>query len=277
VSPFPSCCLGCILTKYFLALRSQLGLPLGSSDSKVADSCPRSRLLCRGLGCYALDLNAFQQDTYLAFTCLRRRSRSPEMVPGKTFFTTHDACRLIRKVTDALGNFLSSPLYTVGRSRWTIPWDLIVALVRCSRCHPGCRAWHDTSSGTKPLHFIRHTLILTDAQTLSRLHVCATLAFSQVIGSICVMVARATAPDRIGPGSVFPDASKWDFNQGLKGTVQLRLVGVVFLTFFIPSGSPMALPLFWLALISQIIIVLGYFWFYRKEQLCEWVRFIATS
>jgi hypothetical protein len=31
------------------------------------------------------------------------------------------------------------------------------------------------------------------------------------------MVARATAPNRVGPGSVFPDASKWDFNEGLKG------------------------------------------------------------
>ena len=31
----------------------------------------------------------------------------------------------------------------------------------------------------------------------------------------------------------------------------------------------MALPLFWLALISQLIIVIGYFWFYRKEQLCK--------
>lgn len=51
-------------------------------------------------------------------------------------------------------------------------------------------------------------------QTLSRLHVCATLAFSQVIGSVAVIVARATAPNRIGPGSVFPDASTWDF-QGL--------------------------------------------------------------
>jgi alpha-1,3-glucan synthase len=29
----------------------------------------------------------------------------------------------------------------------------------------------------------------------------------------------------------------------------------------------MALPLFWIALICQLIIVLGYFWFYRKEQL----------
>jgi len=38
-------------------------------------------------------------------------------------------------------------------------------------------------------------------QTLSRLHVCATLAFGQGIGAICVMVARATAPDRLGlPG-----------------------------------------------------------------------------
>ena len=54
-------------------------------------------------------------------------------------------------------------------------------------------------------------------QTLSRLHVCATLAFAQIIGSICVMVARATAPNRIGPGSVFPDAGSWDFGQGLQG------------------------------------------------------------
>jgi len=85
-------------------------------------------------------------------------------------------------------------------------------------------------------------------QTLSRLHVCATLAFAQVIGAICVMVARATAPDRIGPGSVFPDAATWDFGDGLQ-------------------GSPMASAPFWIALICQIVIVVGYFWFYRKEQL----------
>ncbi|KAI9466337.1 glycoside hydrolase family 13 and glycosyltransferase family 5 protein [Lactarius psammicola] len=87
-------------------------------------------------------------------------------------------------------------------------------------------------------------------QTLSRLHVCATLAFSQIIGSICVMVARATAPNRIGPESVFPDAGKWDFQDGL-------------------SGSPMASAPFWIALASQLIIVIGYFWFYRKEQLAR--------
>ena len=86
-------------------------------------------------------------------------------------------------------------------------------------------------------------------QTLSRLHVCATLAFAQIIGSVCVMVARATAPNRIGPGTVFPDIATWDFQaNGLK-------------------GSPMANAPFWLALICQLVIVIGYFWFYRKEQL----------
>lgn len=30
----------------------------------------------------------------------------------------------------------------------------------------------------------------------------------------------------------------------------------------------MASPAFWVALVSQLIIVFGYFWFYRKEQLC---------
>jgi len=94
---------------------------------------------------------------------------------------------------------------------------------------------------------LTHTIIL---QTLSRLHVCATLAFSQIIGSICVMVARATAPNRIGPESVFPDAGTWDFQTGLK-------------------GSPLASAPFWIALTCQLVIVIGYFWFYRKEQLGE--------
>jgi alpha-1,3-glucan synthase len=31
------------------------------------------------------------------------------------------------------------------------------------------------------------------------------------------MIARATAPNRLGPGTVFPDAAKWDFSQGLAG------------------------------------------------------------
>jgi alpha-1,3-glucan synthase len=100
----------------------------------------------------------------------------------------------------------------------------------------------------KFLASIRHSLDIHGSQTLSRLHVCATLAFSQILGSVCVMVARATAPNRVSPDSVFPDAGKWDFRDGL-------------------SGSPMASPTFWVALVCQLVIVIGYFWFYRKEQL----------
>ncbi|KZT42041.1 glycoside hydrolase family 13/glycosyltransferase family 5 protein [Sistotremastrum suecicum HHB10207 ss-3] len=85
-------------------------------------------------------------------------------------------------------------------------------------------------------------------QTLSRLHVCATLAFSQVIGCICVMVARATAPNSIGPGSVFPDAAKWDFSSGLK-------------------GSPMASAPFWVAMISQIVVVGEYLFSLRSGSI----------
>ena len=87
-------------------------------------------------------------------------------------------------------------------------------------------------------------------QTLCRLHVCATLAFAQVIGSISVIVAPATAPTRMGAESVFPDAAQSDFADGLK-------------------DSPLASPLFWIALVCRLIIVIGYFWFYRllKETL----------
>jgi hypothetical protein len=91
--------------------------------------------------------------------------------------------------------------------------------------------------------------VLNDFQTLSRLHVCATLAFSQLLGSVVVIIARATAPNKLGPTTVFPDASKWTPSEGL-------------------GGSPISYPLFWVALACQLLIVVGYFWFYRKEQLC---------
>ncbi len=108
---------------------------------------------------------------------------------------------------------------------------------------------------------------LTALKTLSRLHVCATLAFAQVIGAVCVMIARATAPNRLGPSTVFPDAGSWDFSQGLQGKFHSPSFWRILTC--CATGSPMALPLFWIALLCQIIIVLGYFWFYRKEQLCE--------
>jgi len=81
-------------------------------------------------------------------------------------------------------------------------------------------------------------------QTLSRLHVCATLAFSQMLGSVVVIVARPTVPRQ----QVFPDFALWNVGSGLK-------------------HSPFASAPFWIALVCQIAVVVGYFWYYRKEQL----------
>jgi alpha-1,3-glucan synthase len=49
-------------------------------------------------------------------------------------------------------------------------------------------------------------------QTLSRLHVCATLAFSQMLGSVIVIVARPTVPR----DQVFPDFALWNVGNGFK-------------------------------------------------------------
>jgi len=92
-------------------------------------------------------------------------------------------------------------------------------------------------------------------QTLSRLHVCATLAFSQMLGSIVVIVARPTVPR----DQVFPDFALWNVGDGFK-------------------HSPFASVPFWIALVCQIVVVVGYFWYYRKEQLGTWyfVALITT-
>ncbi|TAQ86379.1 hypothetical protein B7494_g5306 [Chlorociboria aeruginascens] len=57
-------------------------------------------------------------------------------------------------------------------------------------------------------------------QTLTRVHIAFTLIGAQVIGSIFTIAARASAPDKIGPGSVFPDFSI-DWHSALtKGAIE---------------------------------------------------------
>lgn len=80
--------------------------------------------------------------------------------------------------------------------------------------------------------------------TLTRQHVAATLIGAQVIGSVATILARATAPDKIGPGDVFPD-----FSEGV-------MPGI---------GKPW----FWVALLMQLILPFGYFKFFRKEQVSK--------
>ncbi|WVQ79175.1 hypothetical protein IAT38_001271 [Cryptococcus sp. DSM 104549] len=86
-------------------------------------------------------------------------------------------------------------------------------------------------------------------QTLSRLHVCATLAGAQLLGSCVVMLARGTAPHKVGPGNVFPNLAIWDVSTG--------------------RNNPFVHWEFWICLFCQIVIVIGYAFFYRREQLSK--------
>jgi alpha-1,3-glucan synthase len=79
-------------------------------------------------------------------------------------------------------------------------------------------------------------------QTLTRLHVTFALIAAQVVGSLATIAARATAPNNVGPGTVFPDFSG-GFGDGLRE------------------------PMFWLGLAFQGILCVGFFVFFRKEQL----------
>ena len=79
-------------------------------------------------------------------------------------------------------------------------------------------------------------------QTLTRIHIAFTLIAAQVLGSAATILARATAPNKIGPGDVFPDFSggPWE------GVTKLW---------------------FWVALTFQLVVCVGFFLFFRKEQL----------
>ena len=80
-------------------------------------------------------------------------------------------------------------------------------------------------------------------QTMTRFHITFTLIAAQVLGSVATILARLTAPDNTGPGTVFPNFAL--------GTTGLGQAG------------------FWLGLIFQIIICIGFATFFRKEQLSK--------
>ncbi|KAI9736784.1 MAG: hypothetical protein M1834_000988 [Cirrosporium novae-zelandiae] len=80
--------------------------------------------------------------------------------------------------------------------------------------------------------------------TLTRFHISFVLIAAQVLGSIATILARAIAPDNLGPGTVFP-------NFGLG---------------WYPGLS---YPWFWIALLCQLSICFLCFAFFRKEQLSK--------
>ncbi|KAL3424556.1 glycosyl transferase group 1 [Phlyctema vagabunda] len=81
-------------------------------------------------------------------------------------------------------------------------------------------------------------------QTLTRIHIAISLVVAQILGTLITMLAKATAPDKDGPGDVFPDFS----------------AGVV---------DGLSKPWFWIALAAQLVIPIGFFKFFRKEQLSK--------
>ncbi|ORY55827.1 uncharacterized protein BCR38DRAFT_461815 [Pseudomassariella vexata] len=79
-------------------------------------------------------------------------------------------------------------------------------------------------------------------QTLTRVHMSCAIAVAQVLGSIFTIAARASAPNKTGPGRVFPNLS-----------VDL-LDGIVNIWLWVPLGF-------------QLAVCVGFFVFFRKEQL----------
>ena len=75
------------------------------------------------------------------------------------------------------------------------------------------------------------------------MHIAFSLLTAQVLGSIATIVARAIAPDNVGPGNVFPDFS------------------------FYRPGDPLDVfqkAWFYVGLFCQILICIGFFLFFRK-------------
>lgn len=79
-------------------------------------------------------------------------------------------------------------------------------------------------------------------QTLGRFHVSWTVVGAQVIGSIGTMAARASAPNKLGPGTVFPNLA-------------------------INLWEGVSNVWFWVPLLFQLAVCVGFFVFFRKEQL----------
>jgi len=99
-------------------------------------------------------------------------------------------------------------------------------------------------------------------QTLTRIHVAFTLLAAQVLGSIATIVARLSAPNKVGKyfaPSTFPSASSIAYI--------ILGPGDVFPDFSAGAIDGLSKAWFWVALAFQISICLGFLTFFRKEQL----------
>lgn len=79
--------------------------------------------------------------------------------------------------------------------------------------------------------------------TLTRVHVLFTLGVAQVLGAATTAVARACAPHKLGPAPVFPDITY--------------------------GSGALANGWFWIGLLLNLGVSIGYLKFFRKEQLTK--------
>lgn len=77
--------------------------------------------------------------------------------------------------------------------------------------------------------------------TLTRTHVAFAITATQVLGSMATMLGRAVAPNKLGPGPISPDISG-----GIGALGQAW---------------------FWVGLVANLALCVGFYKFYRKEQL----------
>jgi alpha-1,3-glucan synthase len=93
-------------------------------------------------------------------------------------------------------------------------------------------------------------------QTLTRLHMTFALIAAQVIGSVATIVARACVSDNVGPGDVFPNMliGRW-MDGAMPGDWGW--------------GYGLGRPWFWIGLLCQLVIPIGFLMFFRKEQLSK--------
>lgn len=134
-----------------------------------------------------------------------------------------------------------------GIGSW-VPWvgGSYVASALVGRCVWLCLGVMDVIQG------VGFGMILL--QSLTRLHMTFALVAAQVIGSVAMIVARACVSDNVGSGDVLPNMliGRW-MERAAPGD----------------WGYRMGKPWFWIGLLCQLAIPIGFLLFFREEQLSK--------
>lgn len=104
-------------------------------------------------------------------------------------------------------------------------------------------------------------------QTLTRMHVCFTLIGAQVLGSVATIVARACAPNNLGPGPISPAITS-----GMSAFANAWFWIALFfqlLIWYVPGVGYVTVGGIEFGLTSCVVDSGGYLLFFRKEQLSK--------